>query len=221
MDGGVVGGSAGFGPGHAGFELGLPDVADDAVNLVGGQAGYRGHIAEKPVMHRHAILHRRVKGRIGVMVGEVHLVEQRRPQVGAGGAGAVALGAVGVKQFPAREDLRGAEFLDLKSWPAGAREYLWVRGWDPECLRSRRRPLRPRLQPGGKTISTGVTVRSWGRVDGETQLILASRFPPSRERRVSGWGSLAPLRGSRLRGNDGFLGWGSLAEKPLNKSLPP
>ena len=48
-----------------------PYVLDDLRNLLARHAGYRRHVAEPPVVCRHAELHRAEKGEIGVM-GSLH-----------------------------------------------------------------------------------------------------------------------------------------------------
>jgi len=45
-------------------------------------AGYRRHVAEPPVVYRHAELHRTEKGKIGVMARLVDFVHQRRTLIG-------------------------------------------------------------------------------------------------------------------------------------------
>lgn len=68
-----------------------PHVLDDLRNLLARYAGYRQHVAEPPVVCRHAELHRAEKGEIAVMARLVDLVHERWSLIGPPGRFAVTL----------------------------------------------------------------------------------------------------------------------------------
>lgn len=61
----------------------LPDVGDDVVHLVRRQPLDRWHGSEVPVVLLHAALDGDLEGSVRVVAGLVHVVQVRRPEVGA------------------------------------------------------------------------------------------------------------------------------------------
>ncbi len=94
---GLAGGLVFGGFVDAGGALEVADVADDLVDLGLGDAGDGEHVAEGPVVLADAAYHGEVEGGVAVVAGVVDAVDQGGAEVGAGGFGSVALGAVGVE----------------------------------------------------------------------------------------------------------------------------
>ena len=81
----------------AGGALEVADVADDLVDLGFGDAGDGEHVAEGPVVLTDAAKNSEMEGGIAMVARVVDAVDKGGAEVGAGGFGAVALGAVGVE----------------------------------------------------------------------------------------------------------------------------
>ena len=72
-------------------------ISNDLVGLCGAYPFDLRHVAELPVMGTHTILNRSVKRNIGVMVGFVNLMHQRRALDGSDALFSVAARAIGLE----------------------------------------------------------------------------------------------------------------------------